>query len=1027
MPFFDNSSYEVVRKLVRRMKLARDDPNKNRGCVFVIGAGCSIQYGFPDFWTLAIDIVENGLQKRPPDWTAVEDLQDLIDRLGYTPAELKDVIKSLLPAIKGSQCPGYLRLARIASDGYLSAIMSLNFDTLLEEAFKALSAPFKVHHVLSGRRPKSFPIYKIHGSVRDGTWAPVVNLAETSIFINDGERGAAKRMLCGNHVALVGYSGADLKLHDLLRPAKARRQSKRTDNPELYIVNPGTWKSSLTHAQKDRDSLYSSLSGADAGFENFMEGLEELIHHAEHGGMSGPTAFKQTFRSRADQRVIAAWREVALNARASFQLAEFDGRWIETHAKAVSDSVAALVTALRIGLNPPEELLLQCAAFVHDLGMIDGLSVEKRQQFPLPELLDRHGELSVKVLRAQTDNSPQLAPESYSPDSRKLFKEMVYELCKRHSTRIEPASLSDSSFDDSQPLVIAGFTISVRIPLLVALLCAADEMCGSAQFPRVLDWDYRGSMILGPIDDPILHVLTEESAGSRFEVRDGTIQLARASDAINPPVALKTPGLGAQSFFLERVKRAVKALNDEARRIDPGNPGLKVDVEQAADARVKAEGASPLEEPLSESLTALARKVPPGVLGEADLLLDLLTIYGLPVDERIQRVRPESAAFREVHARVMKLQASAKPGLRSRYFEIRRSGPNTPLEKWFVDNVNRVLYPAVQFLARTLDARHERLSMLLAITDFGGTLLRGEVQRGVRGLVDGFVSRVEDRHVKDRKLAHGHNQCILCTSRLLRVAASIVERHDGIWSDTDESVSSIKEMDTLMSELIAFLAQPDLTMEDFLGFPREKRKTERLRSVRYLAQAVRATHVALRARSRQLERLPVGLQKEGIASQVKDLSQLCEKLWNYLNELKWKDIQTFRDEEPETLTMGDVALAWADPAVRSRNSQPPLWAAAATDDMTKRFSSDLDAIYLWPAMLYTAGDQETQEWANRMVKRFHRYAGRDSILWIPDPRNPYYGSWGYNAVNTRRVSTSLVAFWQRVLECPDLFEKAFRA
>jgi hypothetical protein len=113
--------------------------------------------------------------------------------------------------------PCHAALAQLALAGRLAAIVTTNFDTLLEQAFTAAGAPFTVHPP-TGELSTLDPgdpcrIVKVHGTVRE-TSSLVDLAAQKTRGLPEVMRAWLSRAYAEHPVLVLGFSGADLDLAD---------------------------------------------------------------------------------------------------------------------------------------------------------------------------------------------------------------------------------------------------------------------------------------------------------------------------------------------------------------------------------------------------------------------------------------------------------------------------------------------------------------------------------------------------------------------------------------------------------------------------------------------------------------------------------------------------------------------------------------------------------------------------------------------------------------------------------------------
>ncbi|HLE85043.1 MAG TPA: hypothetical protein VJG13_11935, partial [Thermoanaerobaculia bacterium] len=260
------------------------------GVVFVLGAGCSMQYGLPSFVHLlrhSYDDLQPRGPKRDKAW-GLDSLRDRLDPHWRTskPQELRDLLDWYLNRIHGSQCTGYLRLARMVRNGYVTAIVNMNFDLLLKQALSTTCDP-KQYVFSRTFDPKDnvgilneAVVFTPHGSMQDGQGVPILDLASSDLFDTKDETEAAERLFRQNDIVFLGYSGADAKIAAALTPAKVptdKEEKDPQDYNQIFVLNVTTPDPRLLRIMVARRSTDLAVTGYAAAFENVMEELDQAL------------------------------------------------------------------------------------------------------------------------------------------------------------------------------------------------------------------------------------------------------------------------------------------------------------------------------------------------------------------------------------------------------------------------------------------------------------------------------------------------------------------------------------------------------------------------------------------------------------------------------------------------------------------------------------------------------------------------------------------------------------------------------
>jgi len=270
-------------------------------CV-VVGAGCSMALGVPDFDTMrrwASLIMTRGMQSWTDDDLAAAPLHEF-DRLWESSSrEMKYQILSQWMSRNTSFLEAYDWLAQLVQAGYFSRFVTYNFDTYLEQALHSVgiedvivlvNGKDPVDHItrMTAARGERW-ILKTHGDHPHRIYA----LSQREI-IEFGEqcRELLTRLTAGP-IVVIGYSARDA---DFIRSL-----SFAETGGEIWFVNPSPPSAAMQAAMDRRQSGENWLQ---LGFSTF---LMTVFYQLQ------PVAEKQLQRSRfrvpnhvAEQTVVAA-------------------------------------------------------------------------------------------------------------------------------------------------------------------------------------------------------------------------------------------------------------------------------------------------------------------------------------------------------------------------------------------------------------------------------------------------------------------------------------------------------------------------------------------------------------------------------------------------------------------------------------------------------------------------------------------------------------------------------------------------
>lgn|GEM_PF-4130158 len=523
----------VVTMLANRL---RPEPPLSPKVVFLLGAGCSKQYGLPSFQELLAYFWQDCYHEQPDSSWSFETLRDRLDQYWRTlgPKAREATLEKYLNRIDGKNCPAYLRLATLASHGRVKAIVNMNFDTLLEDALKVEQVPFLVSTSFTETSNKHLMIYKPHGSIgevspqrslaqlicslvsetikryleeiktcnADGMVAAhselmqdlkrlekieretsgpndlILDIANSDLFSNPEEQRLAQELLTEHDVVVLGYSGVDAKIVAALR-AFAPEEDKR--DKKLFAINISRPDPRLLLVMAERASQDLLVTGEDGGFENFMEFLERAVDGRVDFEAPSPstTGYGLTFMTRSERAALAECLGLALSIRAEINVADRSSVTIEQHGHEIYRLCLKLANAAGDCLTPPEKFLLYAAAFLHDLGYFAAYSGGNVLSNPGWKLLNEHGQMTEALIRQRVNPSEPvkpvlpIMPATYT-DHQQLLG-VLCSICSHHSTW-RTRQISKRKEEGPLSVQVHGRAVQVRPKLLQTLFAAAEDL-----------------------------------------------------------------------------------------------------------------------------------------------------------------------------------------------------------------------------------------------------------------------------------------------------------------------------------------------------------------------------------------------------------------------------------------------------------------------------------------------------------------------------------------------------------------------
>ena len=120
----------------------------------------------------------------------------------------------------------HFMLAQLAEQGIIKAIVTTNYDTLIEKAFMQKNIPIKVFDVsedfYNEDNEHQFPIYKIHGSADKPDFA-IDTVHQKLRGLSYEKTCVLKNLFQNNHILFIGFSGEDFLFGTDYIPIRANR------------------------------------------------------------------------------------------------------------------------------------------------------------------------------------------------------------------------------------------------------------------------------------------------------------------------------------------------------------------------------------------------------------------------------------------------------------------------------------------------------------------------------------------------------------------------------------------------------------------------------------------------------------------------------------------------------------------------------------------------------------------------------------------------------------------------------------
>lgn len=272
-----NTDIKNINNIINHISSIKEGTYKKTGVCVLIGAGADISSGgilFRDLKLLFLKengcIVPNNITDKMLDNTFEEQIEKL-SQDGRCETLEKIMKKNKKPS------EGYLLLVMLAEMGYINAVITTNFDYLLEETQELLNLnPFTIYTPGRSipedyylRRTKIPPIYlKMHGDIFDRlvthlTQSEIRNKKYGNKFIE-----LFNHIIQNNSIIIVGYGGYDNLITEIFN-------QEMNNIDEVYWCNICEPKndSDLANALKQKNKLWY----VNTSFDNLFQGLAKKL------------------------------------------------------------------------------------------------------------------------------------------------------------------------------------------------------------------------------------------------------------------------------------------------------------------------------------------------------------------------------------------------------------------------------------------------------------------------------------------------------------------------------------------------------------------------------------------------------------------------------------------------------------------------------------------------------------------------------------------------------------------------------
>ena len=245
--------------------------------VLWVGAGMSMAAGYPSTWDLVMAMRDQSFDEIPEEATFTEVADAFIDSTSR--GELSNLLNELIgPA--HDPTPAHRAIARLAKQDKFAAIITTNYDTLLERVLADEQVDHDVQTLETGFELKEdkLRVYKIHGTQQD--WQETMLSGESYATFNELNRrltGQLTRLLTQRRVMFVGCSMKDPRILDWIDDAP----DEHLQGLQLWSpVMPGkNWEEALeeSHRTTTGAAVYGQLPSVRPMLLDNHGQLQELL------------------------------------------------------------------------------------------------------------------------------------------------------------------------------------------------------------------------------------------------------------------------------------------------------------------------------------------------------------------------------------------------------------------------------------------------------------------------------------------------------------------------------------------------------------------------------------------------------------------------------------------------------------------------------------------------------------------------------------------------------------------------------
>lgn len=336
-----------VNSIINHIKSIKNGTSSKSGICVLIGAGADLSSGGFLFRELKLRFLhENGciIPTNIADEILDQKFEEIIDQISQeNRCETLDVIMRK----HKSPSEGYELLVMLAMTGYIDAVITTNFDYLLEETQSLLNlTPFTIFtpgktipEEYYMRRTKNTPVYiKMHGDLSDRL---VTHLTKNEIEkkqYGDNFANLVRHTITNNGLIVVGYGGYDSLITEIF-------ENEIENIDEVYWCN--IRRPEHVSGLADLLQRHNKLSFVNTTFDNLFQELSRFLLKDVLLENTNPIFLPTVIQSKIDSQILMFENEISYKNKLVKRKKEYEN--LENFLTTINDKSLAIVGEYKYG------------------------------------------------------------------------------------------------------------------------------------------------------------------------------------------------------------------------------------------------------------------------------------------------------------------------------------------------------------------------------------------------------------------------------------------------------------------------------------------------------------------------------------------------------------------------------------------------------------------------------------------------------------------------------------------------------